>query len=192
MNAQMLQIRWHGRGGQGAKTAANLFAEAAIKSGQYAQASPEYGAERQGAPVKAYTRISQKPIREHDAVYHPNVVVVLDDSLLNSENPVQGLTSDGALLVNTKRSPSEIRNQLSLKNYQVFTTDATRIALNETGRPIPNTVMMGALLKVDNTLSMDDIERCIRTKLGRKLGKELSESNVKAVQRAFQEVEEEK
>jgi pyruvate ferredoxin oxidoreductase gamma subunit len=191
MNAKMLQIRWHGRGGQGAKTAASMLAEAAIGAGRYAQAAPEYGAERQGAPVRAYTRIHARPIRAHDAIYHPDVVTVLDEGLLNSEDVAAGLSEDGVLLVNTKRSPEAIREQLSSEDMRVYTVDATGIALAETDRPIPNMVMLGALLRVKDVLAVEDIEKNIRQKLEKKLGEELIDKNMNAVRRAFQEVDEE-
>lgn len=192
MNTNMLQIRWHGRGGQGAKTAASMLAEALIGTGHYAQAAPEYGAERQGAPVKAFTRISDQPIRVHDAIYHPDIVVVLDESLLDSENVTEGLAEDGLLLVNSKHRPQAVRDRLSLDHARIYAVDATGIALNEIGRPIPNTVMIGALLKARKLLPVEKISALIRKKLQQKHDKNIAEANVKAVRRAFEEVEEEK
>jgi len=184
----MLQIRWHGRGGQGAKTAAGMVAEVAITAGRYAQGAPEYGAEREGAPIKAYTRISEKPIRVHDAIYYPNVVLVLDETLMESESVDEGLSEDGVLLVNTKRSPAEIRARLKLKGRRLHTIDATGIALEEIGRPIPNTVMIGALLKVTEAVSAKAIEKSIRKKFGAKLSEAMLAGNIRAVERAFEEV----
>jgi len=188
MAKQALEIRWHGRGGQGAKTAAGMVAEVAVSAGSHAQGAPEYGAEREGAPIRAYTRISERPIREHDAIYYPNVVVVLDDTLLETESVDEGLNEDGVLLVNTKRSPAEIRKALSLDGRTVYTIDATGIALKEIGRPIPNTVMIGALLKVTGALSVEDIEKSIRKKFAGKLSEGMLEGNIRAVERAFKEV----
>jgi len=184
-----LQIRWHGRGGQGAKTAAGMVAEVAVGAGQHAQGAPEYGAEREGAPIKAYTRISERPIRVHDAIYHPNVVVVLDDTLLDTENVADGLVEGGILLVNTKSSPSEIRSRLGLKGGNVSTIDAMEIALAELGRPIPNTVMIGALLKLTGAVPLDEIEKAIKKKFGKKLSAGMLEGNIKAVERAALEVQ---
>ena len=183
-----LQIRWHGRGGQGAKTAAGMVAEVAVTAGRHAQGCPEYGAEREGAPIKAYTRISEKPIRVHDAIYYPNVVVVLDETLLEGESVDEGLAQDGSLLVNTKKSPGEIRRNLALKGRKVYTIDATAIALEEIGRPIPNTVMIGALLKVTGAVEAKAIEKNIRKKFGAKLSEGMLKGNIKAVERAFREV----
>jgi len=188
MAKDTLQIRWHGRGGQGAKTAAGMVAEVAVMAGSHAQGAPEYGAEREGAPIRAYTRISSSPIREHDAIYHPNVVVVLDESLLESENVEEGLAEDGALLVNTKRSPAEVRKALGLSGRRLYTIDATGIALEEIGRPIPNTVMLGALLKVTGAVEVQAIEKSIRKKFSGKLSEEMLEGNIRAVERAFREV----
>ncbi|MBS3763077.1 MAG: 2-oxoacid:acceptor oxidoreductase family protein [Planctomycetes bacterium] len=191
MAKDLIQIRWHGRGGQGAKTAAGMVATVAVKDGQNAQAAPEYGAEREGAPIKAYTRISSDPIRVHDAIYYPSVVLVLDDSLLETENVEDGLEEDGILLVNTKMSPEEVREQLGLEGRTIYTIDATGIALDEIGRPIPNTVMIGALGKVTGTLTPDAIKKSIRKKFEAKLSEGMLEGNMRAVERAFEEVKSE-
>ncbi len=186
-----IQIRWHGRGGQGAKTAAGMVAEVAVSAGKNAQAAPEYGAEREGAPIKAYTRISDEPIRVHDAIYFPNVIVVLDETLLNSENVEEGLLDDGILLVNTKRSAAEIREELGLEGRSIYTIDATGIALEEIGRPIPNTVMIGALLSVTGAAEVEQIEKNIHKKFGAKLSEGMLQGNIKAVKRACEEVKSE-
>lgn len=191
MNTDMLQIRWHGRGGQGAKTAATMIAEVAIETGRYAQGSPQYGAERQGAPMRAYTRISDDPIREHDAIYTPAVVVVLDETLVESEEVTAGMTDDGILLVNSKKPPARFRGRLSLGNQKVYTVDGTAIALDEAGKPIPNTVMIGALLKATGILPVDAVEEELRKKLGKKLSEEALEGNVRAIRRAYEEVKSE-
>ncbi len=191
MAQEMLQIRWHGRGGQGAKTAAGMVAEVAVGAGRYAQGSPEYGAEREGAPIRAYTRISDRPVRVHDAIYYPNVVVVLDETLLEGEDVEEGLAEDGILLVNTKKSPAEVREALSLDRRTVYTIDATGIAIEEIGRPIPNTVMIGALLRVTEAVSVKDIQKIIRKKFGSKLSEKMLEGNVRAVERAFKEIKSE-
>jgi pyruvate ferredoxin oxidoreductase gamma subunit len=191
MSNNTLQIRWHGRGGQGAKTAAGMVAEVAVTAGKHAQAAPEYGAEREGAPIKAYTRISDRIIRVHDAIYYPNVVVVLDETLIDSESVTQGLVDDGILLVNTKRSPAEIRQQVKAQKQPVYTINATGIALEEIGRPIPNTVMIGALLSVTGAADPKLIEKSIRKKLGGKLSEGMLEGNIKAVRRAAREVKSE-
>ena len=189
MGKKQLQIRWHGRGGQGAKTAAGMVAEVAVGAGRHAQGAPEYGAEREGAPIKAYTRISEEPIRVHDAIYYPNVVVVLDETLLDTESVAEGLAEDGILLVNTNASPAEIRRKLGLDGRTVCTIDATDIALEEIGRPIPNTVMVGALLKVTGAVAVEDIEKAIHKKFDKKLSAGMLEGNIRAVGRAAKEVQ---
>ena len=133
MASDTLQIRWHGRGGQGAKTAAGMVAEVAVLAGKNAQGAPEYGAEREGAPIRAYTRISDRPIKVHDAIYYPDVVIVLDETLLEAESVDEGLADDGVLLVNTSRSPAEIRRALGLTGRKIYTINATGIALEEIG-----------------------------------------------------------
>lgn len=188
MAEDMLEIRWHGRGGQGAKTAAGMVAEVAVAAGKYAQGAPEYGAEREGAPIKAYTRISDGPIRLHDAIYYPDVVLVLDETLIESEAVTDGLTEDGLVLVNTKMSPGEVRKFLKLKGRKVYTIDAMQIALDEIGRPIPNTVMIAALSAVTKLISADDIKKSIKKKLGAKLSEKMLNGNLRAVERAFVEV----
>ncbi len=186
-----IQIRWHARGGQGAKTAAGMVAEVAVAAGKNAQAAPEYGAEREGAPIKAYTRIDERPIRVHDAIYYPNVIVVLDETLLRSEDVEEGLVEDGALVVNTKLAPAAIREQLGLKGRTIYTIDATGIALDEIGRPIPNTVMIGALLSVTGAAEVGQIEASIHKKFGAKLSEGMLQGNINAVKRACEEIKSE-
>ncbi len=188
MSEGLLEIRWHGRGGQGAKTAAAMVAEVAVDAGKYAQAAPEYGAEREGAPIRAYTRISDRPIRVHDAIYYPDIVMVLDDTLLVSQNVGSGLSEDGILMVNTSKSPAEVRKLLGLQGGKIYTIDATTIALEEIKRPIPNTVMTGALCKVTGVVEADHIKEDIDKKLGGKLSEDMLKGNYRAVERAFEEV----
>lgn len=188
MSEGLLEIRWHGRGGQGAKTAAAMVAEVAVEAGKYAQAAPEYGAEREGAPIRAYTRISEEGIKVHDAIYFPDIVIVLDDTLLESQNVASGLSEDGILLVNTRKTPAEVRKLLDLEGRSVYTIDATTIAIEEIGRPIPNTVMTGALCAVTGVVDAEHIKKDIDKKLGGKLSEGMLKGNYRAVERAFEEV----
>ena len=188
MSEGLLEIRWHGRGGQGAKTAAAMVAEVAVDAGKCAQAAPEYGAEREGAPIKAYTRIADDLIRVHDAIYYPDIVVVLDDTLLVSQGVDSGLSEQGILLVNTRMSPAEVRKLLGLKGRKVYALDATTIALEEIKRPIPNTVMIGALLAVTGVVDVHHIKKVIEKKLGGKLSEGMLKGNLRALERAFEEV----
>ncbi|MFH1361929.1 MAG: 2-oxoacid:acceptor oxidoreductase family protein, partial [bacterium] len=148
MKDEIVEIRWHGRGGQGAKTAALLFADAALSLGKYIQAFPEYGPERMGAPVQSFNRLSDQPITIHCSMTSPQIVVVLDPTLLATVDVAGGLPKDGSLIVNTSKSPQEIRQEINLKEAKVFTIDASSIAKDKIGRDIPNTPMLGALTKV--------------------------------------------
>lgn len=187
----MIEIRWHARAGQGAVTAAKLFAETALSKDKYFQAFSEYGPERTGAPIQAYTRVSSKPITIHSSIEKPNVVIVLDATLLTTIDVTEGLIDGGALIVNTVMPPEEVRNICGLKDidkHKVYTVDASKIALDTIKKAIPNTPMVGALVKVTGTLSLNDvIEHLIKT-FGKKFSQEIIDGNVKAVKRAYEEV----
>ena len=189
MAEDLTEIRWHGRGGQGAKTAATMVAEAALDEGKFSQGFPEYGPERMGAPIRGYTRIAQVPIRLHCPITAPDVVVVLDPTLLTSANCASGLKPDGAIIVNTPETPADIRAKLGVTHGKVYTVDATTIAIEEIGRPIPNTPMIGALVKVSGAMKLDTIFHDIEKKFLKKLGERGVQGNCKAVQRAYQEVQ---
>ncbi len=184
---QMLEIRWHGRGGQGAKTAAQILAEAAMASGSYIQAFPEYGPERAGAPIKAYTRISPNPITIHSGIVNPDVVVVIDSTLLETVEVTEGL-EEGLLLVNTARPPGELAGAVGRPGLRVGTVDGTAIALDTLGLPMPNLPMLGALLKLTSVVALENLEESIRHKFEKKIGGEKTRANIEAVRRAFQEV----
>jgi pyruvate ferredoxin oxidoreductase gamma subunit len=188
MSEAVLEIRWHGRGGQGAKTAAGMVAEVAVGAGKYGQAAPEYGAEREGAPIKAYTRISDQLIKAHDAIYYPDIVVVLDETLLEGQGVDEGLSEGGVLLVNTKKTPHQVRAEMGLQGASVYTIDATAIAIEEIKRPIPNTVMIGALASIAGVVDIAEIKKSVKKKLGAKLSEEMLEGNMRALDRAAQEV----
>ena len=184
---QLTEIRWHGRGGQGAKTAAQFLAEAALDAGKFIQAFPEYGPERAGAPMRAYTRISDKAINIHCGVTNPEAVVVIDSSLLTSQI-LEGLSDNGILVANSTESPAEIRKRLGYKGDKVAVVDATKIALETVKVPMPNTPMLGALLKVMPIVTLDALEEKIRNKFLKKIGKEKTEANLEAIKRAYNEV----
>lgn len=184
----MLEVRWHGRAGQGVKTAAYLLAEAAMDTGKYIQAFPEYGAERSGAPIAAFTRIDDNPIRIHYGIRNPDVVVVVDESLIGAMDVTAGLKNNGVLLINSAQDPSFYKSKLGDFQGRVATVDATKIALETIGRPIPNIPIMGALLKVTGVVSLDDLEPRLRHKFSAKFSQEVVEGNVKALRRGFEEV----
>ena len=189
MAGNMVEIRWHARGGQGSKTAAILVAAVALEEGKYGQGFPDYGPEREGAPMRAYTRISDAPIRVHSAVYLPDIIVVLDPTLLDSVPVADGLKEDGIVLVNTPTSPAEIRERIGFKTGKVFTLDATQIAIDEIGRNIPNTPMMGALMRAVPLLKIETIKKDVEKKLKSK-GDRIVQGNHRAIQRAYEEVQE--
>ena len=184
------EIRWHGRGGQGAKTAALLLGDAACSTGKYLQAFPEYGPERMGAPVVSFNRISSHPIRTHVPVMNPDVVVVLDVSLVDQVDVVSGLNPEkGILLINTSKDPQELKKKLHFTG-KAYTVDASKISIETIGRNIPNTPMIGALLKVTKLLNFDEVISDIRKKLESKFRNrpEVIEGNVKAIEKAYNEV----
>jgi pyruvate ferredoxin oxidoreductase gamma subunit len=186
--ANLTEIRWHARGGQGAKTAATFLAEAAIKDGKYSQGFPDYGPERMGAPMRGFTRISDKPVRLHCAIEEPDVVIVLDDTLLDTVNVCEGLAETGTILINSKKDAASIRAKVKWNGKGLFVVDATQIALDELGRPIPNTPMLGALVKANGTISLDVLLEDIKKKFSKKFKKQVVEGNLNAIKRAHEEV----
>ncbi len=186
----LIEIRWHGRGGQGAKTAAQLLAEAAMSEGKYIQSFPEYGPERAGAPIKVFTRIADKPINLHCGVTNPDIVVVIEPTLLNTINVTEGLPKEGILLVNTDQSPEEIRKKLAFPKGRVYTLNATKIALETLGMPLPNTPMLGALLKAKELVSLKSLEKKLQDKFLKKIGEEKTKGNLESIRRAYEEVKE--
>ncbi len=183
----MIEIRWHGRGGQGVKTAALIFAEANLEAGKYIQAFPEYGPERMGAPVCAFNRLSDKPISLHCGIKSPSIVVVLDPTLTDTENVTSGIPNDGTIIVNTKDSPPDFKKRKDITIGRVFTVDASKIALETIGKDIPNTPMLSALAKVSSLLPIDTLISYTEKKLGKKK-KELLAGNIEAIKRAYNEV----
>ena len=188
MATNLKEIRWHGRGGMGAKTAAGLVAEAALHEGKYSQGFPEYGPERMGAPVTGFTRISDAQIRMHTPIHEPDVVLVLDETLIGQVDVTGGMKPNSVLVVNTTASPAEIRARAGLKGGKVFTLDATAIALETIGRNIPNMPMIGALLKVTEVLAMDTVKKDITKKLAKKFGEKIVNGNIDATQKAYDSV----
>ncbi len=187
---KLIEVRWHGRGGQGAKTAAMLLAEAAADAGMYIQAFPEYGPERMGAPVLSFNRISSAPIRMRCHVSRPQIVVVLDSTLIGKVDVADGLPEDGIILINTPMSPADMRKYLNLEGKKVYTIDANQISLETIGRPIPNTPMMGALMKVTEILPFDSFMAVTKLQLEEKFRSkpEVIAGNLKAIERAYLEV----
>lgn len=185
-----IEIRWHGRGGQGAKTAAMLFADAAVETGKYIQAFPDYGPERMGAPVFAFNRISDKPIYQHCAIKSPNIVVVLDPTLINTVDVTNGLSKDGILLINTQKNAKEIRKKLKLRQQKVYVVDASKIAKDILHRDLPNLSMLGALIRVSGLLEFEPMLESVRCRLSKKFptNTEVVKGNIEALKRSYLEV----
>jgi len=186
--AEMTEVRWHGRGGQGAVTAAKVLADCALSEGKYVQAFPEYGPERMGAPVKAYTRLSDGRITVHSQVENPSIVLVLDPTLLAVVDVTEGLTDDGIILVNSTDPPTTVAKQIGAGKRKVYTVDATGISIDELGRDIPNTAMLGALAKATGMLSLDGIIEDITHKFSGKFKQSIVDGNVRVIKRAYEEV----
>jgi 2-oxoacid:acceptor oxidoreductase gamma subunit (pyruvate/2-ketoisovalerate family) len=182
--SELQEIRWHGRGGQGAWTASELLAKAAILEGKYVQSFPEFGPERMGAPLAAYTRLSNKPIRLHCSIYNPNLAAVLDPTLLKTVSVTEGLTEDGMLIINTQESPTELRKKLNMAPSQtVWTVPATDIAIRILNAPITNTAMLGAATRAASLVSLESIDRVI----AERFRKELAERNMAVIREAYKE-----
>ena len=187
-----IEIRWHGRGGQGAKTAALLLADAAFQTGQYVQGFPEYGPERMGAPITAYNRISSDKIRVHSNIYHPDFVVVVDETLLGSVDVTAGLKKNGAIIVNTAKSREEIQEHLSGYEGRVYTVDARKISVETLGKNFPNSPMLAATVAVSKVMPREKFIKEMRASYQHKFAKkpEVIDGNMKALEMAFDIVEE--
>lgn len=187
----LIEIRWHGRGGQGAKTASLLLADAAFNTGKYIQGFPEYGPERMGAPITAYNRISNKPITIHSNIYEPDYVVVVDDTLLESVDVTAGLKKTGAIVINTTKDNEDIKK--SLKGYEgaIYKIDARKISIEALGRYFPNTAMLAAIVKVSKVMTDEELLNDMKGSFKHKFAKkpEVIEGNMKALELALQSVE---
>jgi pyruvate ferredoxin oxidoreductase gamma subunit len=185
----LTEIRWHGRGGQGAVTAAKMVAELALGEGKYFQAFPEYGPERSGAPIVAFTRVSDAPIQVYSGIEHPQIVVVLDSSLMKIVDVTKGAPDDAIVLVNSERSPATLRKDTGFKGNRLYTIAATRIAVETIKRPIPNTPMVGALTRITGLFDIDDVVTFLREDFGKKFPPKVVEGNIAAITRSYEEVQ---
>ena len=186
----LIEIRWHGRGGQGAKTASLLLADAAFNTGKYIQGFPEYGPERMGAPITAYNRISDNPITVHSNIYEPDYVVVVDDTLLETVPVTDGLKENGAIIINTTKSPETIKKSLNGYNGNIYTIDARKISIETLGKYFPNTPMLAAIVKVSGIMSdeafLEDMKDSFKHKFAKK--PEVIDGNMEALEMALKEV----
>lgn len=187
--AKFMEVRWHGRGGQGTVTAAKLFAEAMLGAGKHVQAFPEYGPERMGAPLKAYNRVSDDPLTIHCQVTHPRIVAVVDPTLIGMVDVLDGVPEDGIVIVNTAHPPSQVREKIHAGTRKIFTVDATRISMETMGRAMPNTPMLGALARASGEIGLSDLLAQIKKNFGKKFSQKVIEGNLLAVERAYQEVQ---
>jgi 2-oxoacid:acceptor oxidoreductase gamma subunit (pyruvate/2-ketoisovalerate family) len=181
------EFRWHGRGGQGAWTASELLARAAINEGKYIQSFPEFGPERMGAPVKAYTRISDEPIRMHCAVYNPGFAIVMDPTLMATVPVTEGLDEKGILILNSPKEPKEMKKELKMTTGTLWTVPATEIAMRILGRLITNTAMLGAAARVTGIVKMESIEKAVKARFPGPL----AEKNIVVIKEAYKEAKSE-
>ena len=186
----LIEIRWHGRGGQGAKTASLLLADAAFNTGKYIQGFPEYGPERMGAPITAYNRISSKPITIHSNIYEPDYVVVVDDTLLDAVDVTSGLKQTGGIVINTTKDADYIKSKLNNYSGKIYTIDARKISIEALGRYFPNTPMLAAIVKVAGVMTDDELLEDMKGSFKHKFAKkpEVIEGNMNALKMALSEV----
>ncbi len=186
--SQMTEIRWHGRAGQGVVTAGELLAEAAMRTGKYFQAFPEYGSERMGAPIKSYTRISSEPIELHCPILEPGMVIIVNDNLIGIENMTEGLAPGGIILINSEDDPATIRRKLKFQGGAVWCVNASKIAMEELRRDIPSTMMLAVVARAASDLiSLESAIDVTKESLGTKLRPEVVQANVRALERAYNE-----
>ena len=190
MDNNMIEIRWHGRGGQGAKTASLLLADAAFNTGKYIQGFPEYGPERMGAPLTAYNRISDTPITIHSNIYEPDYVVVVDDTLLEVVDVTAGLKETGAILINTTKSAEYLKSVLKGYKGDIYTIDARKVSMEALGKYFPNTPMLAAIVKVSKIMSDEELLKDMIGSFKHKFAKkpEVIDGNMKALELALKEV----
>ena len=186
----LIEIRWHGRGGQGAKTASLLLADAAFNTGKYIQGFPEYGPERMGAPITAYNRISNNPITVHSNIYEPDYVVVVDDTLLESVNVTAGLKSTGAIIINTTKDGDYLKKVLKGYSGKIYTIDARKVSMETLGKYFPNTPMLAAVVKVSEVMTEEEFLNDMIGSFKHKFAKkpEVIEGNMKALELSLKEV----
>jgi pyruvate ferredoxin oxidoreductase gamma subunit len=187
---QLTEIRWHARAGQGAVTAAKVVAETALSADKYMQAMPEYGPERMGAPIKAFTRISDVPIEIHNNIENPDIVIVLDDSLVDVVDVTEGIVDNGVVIINTCTPAADIKRALGVdESVRVACVDASGIAMDTIKRDIPNTPIVGAMMKAaEGVIDMDVFKGLLAKNLSKKFGQEMIDANWAAVDRAYEEV----
>ena len=184
-----IEVRWHGRGGQGTVTGAKTLAEAILSVGKYIQAFPEYGPERRGAPVRVFNRFSDRPIRTHTPVKHPDLVIVVDPTLIGAVNLTDGMRDDSIIVVNSTEPAATVRQKLDLKPTQkLFTLPATKISVEAIGRALPNAPMIGAFSKIIGMIGIEELLKETKDHFEGKFPVKIIEGNLTAIRRGFEEV----
>ena len=187
----LLEVRWVGRGGQGAVTAAKILAESALLEGKFIQAFPEFGPERMGAPVKSFTRISAKPLTVHCQVRSPDISVLLDSTLLGTVDIAEGVGKNGLIIVNSKDNPKALRQKMALSARKLYTVDASGITVRLFGKNIPNTPMLAAVVKASGVLKLDSVIQIFKDEYSRKFKDEIIKKNIEAMRTAYEETKSE-
>ena len=185
MSNSLLEIRFHGRGGQGAKTAAQILAETALLQGKNIQAFPEYGPERMGAPVRCFVRISDNPITTYAPVTNPDMVIVIDETLLSTVNVAEGLDNDGILVINSSKNPETIREEIGSFKGKIVTVDGTRLSLKYLNKNIPNIALLAGFVKATGIVKFSELQKIIKDHFFVKLGKDKTEANMKMSEEAY-------
>jgi pyruvate ferredoxin oxidoreductase gamma subunit len=189
--AETVEIRWHGRGGQGTVTAAKVLADSCLSGGRYVQAFPDYCPERAGAPLRAYNRISSHKLRMHCPVLEPDIVAVADATLLDSINTAEGAKENTIFLINTSKAPKEVKEKLkAVQNQKVFSLDATKIAIECFGRAMPNAPMLGAICKITGLITLEHLLEDVKKSFGKKFSQKIIDGNLEATKRGYEEVKE--
>lgn len=191
MDAKVTEIRWHARGGQGAVTAAKTLAEMSLTKDMFFQAFPEYGPERMGAPIQCFNRLSEKPISTYCGVTEPEIVVVVDSTLLEVVDVTEGLAKDGMIIINSAKNPAAIRKAFNIEGRKVYTVDATTISHESLGKFMPNIPILGALLKLTGLMTLEEALEYLQKSFSKKFSTKVVEGNLQALQRAFEEVKSE-
>lgn len=184
----MIEIRWHGRAGQGVVTAADMFTQVMVVKGKYSQAFPEFGAEKRGAPVCAFNRISDSPILIHSRIKAPSIVCVLDPTLVGHIDICEGTKEGAVIIINTSVDPKDVKEVFKMSDKKVFTVDAYKISTEEIGRQIPNTPMLGALIKASGMLGIDEFVESVKKLMEKKFNPKVVAGNIESIKRAYNEV----
>ncbi len=188
LSNKVIEIRWHARGGQGAVTAAKILAEMTLEKDMYFQAFPEYGAERMGAPIQCFNRLSENIIRSYCAVLNPDIVVVVDPTLLDVVDITEGMDEDGEIIVNSEKEPDFIRKTYNISGHKIATVDATNLSINTLGRFMPNVPMLGAVLKITGLIDLQQAKNYLDKSFSKKFSDNVVKANLEALKKGYEGV----